>query len=221
MLWQKRSAKFRARNQSRRGRAFAAPRLARYNDAMSWLQWIGENWFTGLQTIAIVSGFTFTCITLRRDSYSRRISSLFQITANHRDVWEKALNQPKLQRVLSASADIARQPVTVGESIFVGFLILHLNSAHQAIRGGLLDSPEGLTADIRTFFALPVPRAVWEAKRQFQDAEFVAFVEAQITTISKNPSAKLTHPNGVTCALGAKATHGFFFRIMSAINRII
>lgn len=114
---------------------------------MSWLQWLAENWFTGLQTVAIVSGFIFTCVTLRRDMLSRRISSLFQITSNHRDVWEKALNQPKLQRVLSASADLARKPVTSDETIFVGFLILHLHSAHQAIRNGLMDAPEGLATD--------------------------------------------------------------------------
>jgi len=147
---------------------------------MNWLHWVGENWFTGLQTIAIVSGFIFTCITLRRDTHSRRISSLFQITANHRDVWEKALNQPKLQRVLSSSADLSRKPVTVDETIFVGFLILHLNSAYQAIRSGLLDAPEGIAIDIRTFFALPVPRAVWLQKRHFQDVGFIAFVESHL-----------------------------------------
>ncbi|MBL9185841.1 MAG: hypothetical protein JNK23_00040 [Opitutaceae bacterium] len=144
---------------------------------MNWLHWLGENWFTGLQTIAIVSGLFFTCVTLRRDRTSRRISSLFQITANHREVWEKLLTQPNLQRVLSPNPDIARDPVTVDETIFVGFLILHLNSAHQAMRNGVMDAPEGLSTDIRTLFSLPIPRAVWEDRRRFQDGEFIAFVE--------------------------------------------
>ena len=153
---------------------------------MNWLHWLAENWFTGLQTIAIVSGFIFTCITLRRDSHSRRISSLFQITANHRDVWEKLLTQPKLHRVLSAKADLVRKPVTVDETLFVGFLILHLNSAHQAIRNRLLDAPEGLATDIRTFFALPIPRAVWADRRRFQDNEFIAFVERHLNENETN-----------------------------------
>ena len=153
---------------------------------MNWLHWIAENWFTGLQTIAIVSGFIFTCITLRRDSHSRRISSLFQITANHRDVWEKLLTLPKLHRVLSAKADLVRKPVTVDETLFVGFLILHLNSAHQAIRNRLLDAPEGLATDIRTFFVLPIPRAVWADRRRFQDDEFIAFVERHLNENETN-----------------------------------
>lgn len=58
----------------------------------------------------------------------------------------------------------------------------------RAIRNGLMDAPEGLGLDIRTFFSLPVPRAVWDSKRHFQDAEFVAFVEKQIAT-TKSPFA--------------------------------
>ena len=161
-------------------RVVAAHPATRYNGGMNWLHWLGENWFTGLQTVAIVSGLVFTCITLRRDSHSRRISSLFQITANHREVWEKLLTQPKLHRVLSLKPDIDREPVTVDETIFVEFLILHLNSAHQAMRNGVMDAPEGLSTDIRTLFSLPIPRAVWEDKRRFQDGEFIAFVERNL-----------------------------------------
>lgn len=144
---------------------------------MSWVHWLEENWFTGLQTIAIVSGLFFTCITLQRDRTSRRISNLFQITANHREVWEKLLTQPNLQRVLSPQSDITREPVSVDETIFVGFVILHLNSAHQAMRHGVMNAPEGLATDIRTLFSLPIPRAVWEDRKRFQDREFIAFVE--------------------------------------------
>ncbi len=144
---------------------------------MTWLQWLREDWFTALQTLAILSGFLFTCITLRRDQRSRRVANLLLLTANHRDVWNRLFSHPELRRILSPHADLATKPVTDDETLFVSFLVLHLNSAFQAIKSGLLEAPEGLAADIRTFFAHPIPRAVWASLRPLQDRAFVAFVE--------------------------------------------
>lgn len=146
---------------------------------MVWY-WLRENWFTGLQTLAIVSGFMFTCITLRRDGRSRRVGNLFQLNSNHRQLWEQLFTKPQLRRILSSERDVSSEPATNDEELFVGFLILHLNTAHKAIRSGLMDTPEGLAADIRTFFGLPIPRAIWEARRCYQDAEFVVFVESHL-----------------------------------------
>ncbi|SDS02477.1 hypothetical protein [Opitutus sp. GAS368] len=150
------------------------------------MSWFADNWFTALQTLAIVSGFAFTCITLRRDARSRRVGNLFQLTAHHHDVWAELFKQPELRRVLSARADLDREPVTDNEALFVGFLILHLSTAHQAIKQGLMDPLDGLGADIRTFFARPVPRAVWQNLRQFQDAGFVAYVEGYFHERAEN-----------------------------------
>jgi hypothetical protein len=146
---------------------------------MTWLDWVGDNWFNGLQSLAILSGFVFTCVTLRRDDRSRRGSTLLHLTAHHRDLWAKVLDHPNLRRILQADADLEREPVTYQEALFVRFLILHLNSAFQAMQKGVLDPPEGLREDIRTFLALPIPQAVWEKLKVFQDAAFVRFVEAQ------------------------------------------
>ena len=145
---------------------------------MVWLHWFGENWFTALQTLAIVSGLVFPTITLRRDDRSRRSASLFQLTAHHRDVWVELFKQPELRRVLSPQPDLAREPVTDNEALFVGFLILHLNTAHNAVAQGLMPPLAGLGADIRTFFSRPIPRAVWNDLRRFQDPAFVVFIEA-------------------------------------------
>jgi hypothetical protein len=51
-------------------------------------------------------------------------------------------------------------------------------SVYHAIRDGTLIKPEGLRKDIQSFFALPIPRAVWERVKPLQDREFVKFVEA-------------------------------------------
>lgn len=63
------------------------------------------------------------------------------------------------------------------EELFVGFLILHLNSAYQAINSGMFASPEGLKVDVRKFFSCPIPKAIWEKMRIFQNKKFATFVE--------------------------------------------
>jgi hypothetical protein len=39
-------------------------------------------------------------------------------------------------------------------------------------------APEELRADISSFFALPIPRVVWERSKPFQNREFISFVES-------------------------------------------
>jgi len=145
---------------------------------VTWFHWLVDNWFTALQSLAILSGFAFTCITLRRDERSRWVSNLFELTAHHRDVWTQIFTKPELRRVLSSNPDLVRQPVTENETLFVSFLVLHLNSTHQAIKQRLIELPEGLGADICMFFAHPIPRSVWNELRKFQDKDFVIFVES-------------------------------------------
>src|SRR5687768_7228563 len=100
---------------------------------MTWQQWASENWFTALQSLAIVSGLLFNCVTLRRDQRTRSVENLFRLTANHREVWSQLFVRPALRRVFSEDVDLARETVTADETLFVRFLVLHLNSAHQAI----------------------------------------------------------------------------------------
>jgi len=35
----------------------------------------------------------------------------------------------------------------------------------------------GLKKDVREFFSLPIPRAVWNEMKSYQDSDFVRFVE--------------------------------------------
>lgn len=142
-----------------------------------FFSWATDNWFTLLQTLAILSSFAFTCVALRRDEKSRRISNLMLLTANHRDIWKHVFDRPKLRRVLATNPNLDTKPVTDDEALFVKMLILHLNSAHHAITSGLIITPEGLGADIRTFLAHPIARLVWDEIRDLQDRAFVEFVE--------------------------------------------
>lgn len=139
--------------------------------------WITENWFDILSAVGIIGSVLFAVITLRSDTETRRVSNLLTLTQGHREIWSNIFRYPELARVLDASAKIQDRPVSDNEALYVGMIIQHLSAAYQALKSGLSIKPEALSADVRSFFSLPIPRAVWEKTRLFQNDDFAAFVE--------------------------------------------
>src|SRR5262245_45305825 len=129
---------------------------------MVFFDWLEGNWFTLLQSAGIAGSLVFTAISLRIDARVRRVGNLLALTDQHREIWLQLYRRPELARVLDARADLTNKPVTQHEELFVSLLVLHLNSAYHAIQAGMFLSPEGLGEDIRMFFSLPIPKAVWE-----------------------------------------------------------
>src|SRR6266404_2912133 len=125
---------------------------------MSRFSWLADNWFTILQSLGIIGSLLFTGISLRISSKARRVSNLLEITAHHREIWTALYDDPQLSRVLDPSADLKKQPITRKEELLVKFLVLHFASAFRAMKNRMVSEPKGLRADVRTFFALPIPR---------------------------------------------------------------
>jgi hypothetical protein len=144
---------------------------------MGFLHWVGENWFTLLETASIVTGLFFTAFSLRIDTKVRHVGNLLTITQQHREIWSEFYEKPELARVLDSGANL-ESSISNEEELFLKFLILHLNSAFRAMKSGMFLSPEGLRADIRQFFALPIPKRVWEKLKPLQDRDFVRFVQS-------------------------------------------
>jgi hypothetical protein len=147
---------------------------------MAWLNWVAEHWLDLLQSAGIGGGLFFTAVTLRTDTKARRLQSLFTLTKSHREIWSEIYRRPDLSRILDPKADLAAQAVTKEETLFVNFLIFHLNNSYRAIQDDLYARPEGLNEDIKGFFALPIPKFVWSHAKNLQDRNFVAFVEDAI-----------------------------------------
>ena len=141
------------------------------------MRWIVENWVTVLNAIGVVGGLFFTATALRSDAKARQIANLLTVTSNHREIWKEFFHRPELARVLDPSADIAKQTITPAEEEFVNFVILHLSSVFYAMRDEMIIKLEGLRRDTGSFFSLPIPQAVWEKTKGFQNDDFVAFVE--------------------------------------------
>jgi len=139
--------------------------------------WFAENWFNLLSTVGIVSSLVFTAHSLRAETKTRRISNLITLTQNHREIWTELLKHPALARVLASEPAIAKQPVTIQEEIVVNLVIQQLHTVFQAMTDKLVLRPEQLRRDVGDFFSLPIPQAVWQSNKMFQNADFVAFVE--------------------------------------------
>lgn len=147
------------------------------NGSMSWTDWLGANWLDLAQTVGVVGGLLFTASSLRRDARMHRITNLFTLTSQHQALWLELSSRPSFARILQPTADLAKQPPTPEEVMYVNLLIQHLASGYEAVRASILGEPKGLAVDIRTFFTLPIPKAVWEQAKAIQEKAFVEFVE--------------------------------------------
>ena len=139
--------------------------------------WLVENWFNVLSGVGIIGSLLFTAVSLRSETKTRRIANLLTLTQNHRALWSELFDRPELRRVLSPDPDLSKRPISLDETYYVNMLIQHLSSAFQAMRSGLTIKPEGLKEDVRRFFALPIPHAIWHDIKIFQNDEFVQFME--------------------------------------------
>ena len=140
-------------------------------------EFLAANWFNILSAVGILGSLLFTFSAIRADTKTRRVGNLLTINDNHREIWTEFLNNPELSRVLDSSCDAPSVGITKKERIFVTLVILHLNSVHYALTDHLVINMEGLRQDVAVFFALPIPKTVWEQSRILQNRDFVAFVE--------------------------------------------
>lgn len=141
-------------------------------------QWLAQNWFDALSAVGIVGGLLFTGFNIRSEARTRRIANLISLTESHRDIWQQMLRHPDIGRVLDASADLVKAPVTREEEIFVNLVIQHLSVVFHAMRDELTINPEGLRRDVWWFFSLPIPNAAWSKMKVLQNDRFTDYVEA-------------------------------------------
>jgi hypothetical protein len=141
-------------------------------------RWIADNWVNILNAVGVVGGLFFTATSIRSGAKTQRVANLLTVTSNHRQIWNEFSSRPELARILDASVDLTKQPVTQDEAEFVNSVILHLASVFYAMKDGIVVKLKGLRQDVCAFFSLPIPQAVWEKSKVFQNDDFVKFVES-------------------------------------------
>lgn len=147
---------------------------------MGMLGLIGAHWFDLLQTAGILVGFFTAIDSLWADTRERKIANLFALTKAHREIWSRLYDREELGRVLAWSVNLEREPATPEEELFVHTLILHLRTAFKARDLGMQFDDDAVEADIRQFFSRPIPNAVWEQTKAFQDRRFIEFVDSAL-----------------------------------------
>jgi len=147
-------------------------------EVIHWLHYL-DSYEGYIATFGVIVSLLFTAHTVRAETKTRRISNLLQITSNHREIWLEYLTNPKLSRIKDVAPDVLKQPITDAERIFITAIILHVNSVFYANRNHLVTKyDESLRRDIADFFKLPIPKSVWQSCKQYQNGEFVKFIEA-------------------------------------------
>lgn len=132
---------------------------------------------TVLNAVGVIGGLFLTARALRSETKTRKIANLLTATTNHREVWKEFFEHPELARVVDPSANLAKRPVTPVEQEFVNMVVNHISSVYESLKDELVTKQEGLRQDVRSFFSLPLPKAVWEKTKIFQNQDFVKFVE--------------------------------------------
>jgi hypothetical protein len=150
-------------------------------------EWISQNWFEFATVLCGICSLWFSAFVIhqntkakKEETKARRTSNLLAITANHREVWKNFPNSPELVRVIDPSADVTKQPVTLAERFFVSSIISNTSSVYEALKDELVTEQEGLRRDVKEFFSLPIPKAVWTKTKLLQNQDFAAFIESAL-----------------------------------------
>lgn len=148
---------------------------------MDFPQWLDNHGFDLLEAVGIIASLVFSAVSFRRSHQSRRISNLISLSQAHREIWHKFVaNSAQLSRIRDPEVDLSREPVSASEEVFVVAVIQHLGVVFRSTKIDLTVKPEQLERDVLQFFKFPVPRAVWEKSKKYQDSDFVEFVQGVI-----------------------------------------
>lgn len=142
--------------------------------------WLEANWFTLVQSVGIVGSLWFAVAAFRREVASRKVGDLLTLSQHHRDLWSEVHRRPELGRVLQREVDFLASPISLAEEEFLNVVIVHFQTSWLLASEGAMLTLDVLAADVRWFFSLPLPRAVWQQTREFRDPVFVEFVENAI-----------------------------------------
>jgi hypothetical protein len=139
--------------------------------------WITEHWFDLLQTVSIVAGFVFTAHTIRKDSEARKIANMIALSQQHQAIWKELYERPELSRIIDERVALDTKQLSHEERLFVTSLILHLSVVYRAMKAKMFVTVDGMKEDVKEFFSLPIPKAVWEKIKSSQETGFVTFVD--------------------------------------------
>lgn len=142
--------------------------------------WLGENWFSVLQSVGIVGSLVFAGHSAHAEVRARKVGDILTLSAHHRELWSEFHRRPDLVRILQRDIDLIAKPITLAEEEFLNIVFVHVQTAWELARHGGLLSLQTLRVDMKHFLGFPIPLIVWKGSRPHRDAKFVAFMNSNI-----------------------------------------
>jgi hypothetical protein len=139
--------------------------------------WVKSEWFSIVQTVGVVGGLIFTGITISRDAKAKEAANALAFAERHRQFWREAIERPELRRIFSENADLLERRITAAERIFLNLAFVQYETGWNIAKKVDRSDLKPLKSDVRKFFSLPLPQAVWKETKQFRNQRFVRFVE--------------------------------------------
>lgn len=129
------------------------------------------------QSVFIILSFMLARAAYKDDAKSRKIQNLIDINESHREIWAEVFSHPHLNRIRLKSADLRKEPITHEERRMVQLIILHIFTAFEARRLGQITPLQGMERDIVGFFSNSIPHEVWKEAKQYQNRQFVTYID--------------------------------------------
>jgi hypothetical protein len=156
--------------------------------------WVEVNWFNLIQTVGIMASLWLTAAAANREAKARNeeavarhreakakeIENLLTNADHQRELWTDAYKRPELERVFQANVNLAEKPIKVAEKEFLNLVLVQYQITWCIAEAGGIVTMEELALDVRDFFSLPLPRAVWENVKGVRNPRFVEFVEGAL-----------------------------------------
>jgi hypothetical protein len=139
----------------------------------SWL----DAHFNLIQTVGIVGTLLFAGIGVHREAKAKEVENLLTLAQHHRELWASFAGKNELKRVLDRDVDLTQQQPTVAEEEFLNLVFVHFLTGWWIAQSGGITKLEEMKLDVRDFFSLPLPHAVWEKTKKHRNRRFVSFVE--------------------------------------------
>jgi hypothetical protein len=149
--------------------------------------WVDGNWFNVIQTVGIVGSLWLTMAAANRDAKAKEIENLLSLSEQHRELWKEIPQRIDLARIFQRDGDVLLTPPTVAETEFLNLVFVHFQTGWRVAKAGGITTLKEMQADIQDFFALPLPRAVWEKTRAARNKYFAAFVDKALQSAAIVP----------------------------------
>ena len=142
--------------------------------------WVWDNWFNIIQTAGIIGSLAMAASASNREAKAKEIENILTLSEHHRNLWTVVTQRPELERIFQSDVDVLKSPATVVENVFLNEIIVQFLTGWRVAAAGGVTTLGELAADVRAFFSLPLPRAVWEKTKNSRNQQFARFVERSL-----------------------------------------